>query len=85
MGLGDREEWGMKVTVTVVLVVLLVCVMAWGAVACSSDKGAATQPASHPGTTVMGLQTEPTWSPQIIIDGDVPVLTERAPSRQVIE
>lgn len=61
------------------------CLMAWAVVACGDDKGTASQPISSPDTTVMRLQTEPTWSHQIIIESGVPVVTERAPSHQILK
>jgi len=50
----------MKVTVTVLIAVVLVCLMALGAVACGYNQDTAAQPVSHPTTTVMEPQTGPT-------------------------
>ena len=74
----------MKITITVIAMALLLLAMAWGVVACGSDEAAVTAPASNP-DVVKGMQTGPTWSHQLIIDGGAPVAPEPACSPQIIK
>lgn len=64
----------MKVTVTVIALVLLAIAIAWGAVACGESTAAPSGPAAPPPPTVMGIQTGPdrTVSHQLLEGGGAP-------------